>query len=80
MLTRYKNIKTNPDVQIVIDMDGWGFPAKKKTSYQTAITSEPVQFTGFKLFYKNDVAGNSRIMEPKEVLSLYPSPVYIQYQ
>lgn len=80
MITNYKNIRTRPDVQIVMDMDGWGVPAKKRTSYHTAITTEPVQFAGFKLFYKNDAIGNSRIMEPKEVLGLYPSPIYIQYQ
>ena len=80
MLTNYKNINKPKEVQIVIDMDGWGFPAKKKTSYNTAVTSEPVQFAGFKLFYKNDVSKSSRIMEPSEVLALYPSPIYIQYQ
>jgi hypothetical protein len=37
---------------------------------------EPVQFTGFKLFYKND----RPMMTPDEVLSLSPQPVYIQYQ
>jgi len=35
-----------------------------------------VQFTGFKLFYKND----KPMMAPAEVLSLSPVPVYIQYQ
>lgn len=80
MVTNYKNIRTRPDVQIVVDMDGWGFPAKKKTSYQTAVTTEPVQFAGLKLFYKNDALNKSRMMEPEEVLGLYPSPIYIQYQ
>ena len=32
--------------------------------------------TGFKLFYKND----KPMMTPKQVIELYPSPVYIQYQ
>lgn len=80
MLTNYKNVKLRKDVQIVVDMDGWGIPAKKKTSYNTAVTTEPIQFAGFKLFYKNDLSNGSRMMEPKEVLSLYPSPIYIQYQ
>ncbi|HEX6848769.1 MAG TPA: hypothetical protein VF144_17410, partial [Chitinophagaceae bacterium] len=29
MVKNYKDIKKNPEVQIVMHMDGWGFPAKK---------------------------------------------------
>jgi hypothetical protein len=81
MLTNYRNIQLRPQVQIVINMDGFGFPAKKKDSYTTAVTTEPVQFAGFKLFYKNDKASSPfHIMSPAEVSGLFPSPVYIQYQ
>lgn len=82
MVTHYKQIVTRPEVQIVMNMDGFGFPGKKKDSYITAIANEPVQFTGFKLFYKNDVRtpGWKTLMTPEEILNLYPSPVYIQYQ
>lgn len=80
MVTNYRNISTRPEVQIVMDMDGFGSPAKKIDSYKGAIANEPVQFTGFKLFYKNDVIIGRRLMQPIEVLTLYPSPIYIQYQ
>lgn len=81
MVTNYKNIITRPEVQIVINMDGFGFPAKKIDSYKGAIVREPVQFTGFKLFYRYDISkGYKNIMEPKDVLALYPQPFYIQYQ
>ena len=80
MVTNYKSVEKRREVQLVVDMDGWGFPAKKKTSFNTAVTSEPIQFAGFKLFYKNDVTTSSRLMTPQEVIGLYPSPVYIQYQ
>jgi hypothetical protein len=82
MVTNYKQIKINPEVQIVMDMDGWGFPAKKVNSYKVAVSSEPVQFTGFKLFYKNDIKTPpwNTIMKPADVLKLYPKPLYIQYQ
>lgn len=82
MVTNYKNIKLHPEVQVVMDMDGWGFPAKKVNSYKLAVSSEPVQFTGFKLFYKNDIKTPpwKTIMTPKDVLKLYPKPMYIQYQ
>ncbi|MDQ5955281.1 MAG: hypothetical protein QG621_284 [Patescibacteria group bacterium] len=81
MMTGYKNIKPLPEVQIVVDMDGWGFGAKKINTYKTVVTSEPVQFAGFKLFYKNDIKPPStRLLTPAEVLSLTPAPVFIQYQ
>jgi hypothetical protein len=61
-------------------MDGFGGPAKKADSYKI-IAKQPVEFTGFKIFYKQDlVEKNKRIMQPADVLKLNPSPIYIQYQ
>lgn len=80
MVTNYKTIELHPEVQIVMNMDGFGSPAKKLDSYQGWIANQPVQFTGFKLFYKNDVVTGKHLMQPSEVLKLYPSPIYIQYQ
>jgi len=81
MVTNYQNIKLRPEVQIVMDMDGWGHQARKFNTYRSFIHREPVQFTGFKIFYKNDLREpNSRILQPEDVLKLKPRPVYIQYQ
>lgn len=80
MVTHYDKIVTRPEVQIVMNMDGFGFPELKKNSYYHAIFKEPVQFAGFKLFYKNDTLNGTRMMKPEEILKLIPQPVYIQYQ
>ena len=81
MVTNYKKITPLPEVQIVMDMDGWGSPQRKQNTYFHVISSEPVQFTGFKLFYKNDLKEDPpRMMTPAEVLKLQPQPIYIQYQ
>jgi hypothetical protein len=81
MVTNYKNIIIRPEVQIVMNMDGFGFPAKKIDSYKGAIVREPVQFTGFKLFYRYDLSkGYNSIMQPEDILKLSPRPIYIQYQ
>ncbi|MBX5438041.1 MAG: hypothetical protein IRZ29_00715 [Thermoflavifilum sp.] len=80
MLTNYKQIKLRPEVQIVMDMDGWGPKWLKINSYRNFIAREPVEYTGFKLFFKNDTRNGQPIMTPQEVLSLFPPPVYIQYQ
>ncbi|PRZ26294.1 hypothetical protein [Flavobacterium granuli] len=81
MLTNYKKIKTVPEVQLVIDMDGFGSKILKRSTYLSYIYREPVQFTGFKLFYKNDTKNNPNGMyTPEELLKFTPKPVYIQYQ
>lgn len=81
MVTGYTRIEPLPEVQIVMQMDGWGGPARKANTYNTVINPEPVQFTGFKLFYKNDLKEEPpRLMTPAEVLKLTPSPSFIQYQ
>jgi len=80
MVTNAKKIKLDPRVQVVIHMDGWGQPWLKYDSYRAYVESEPVQFTGFKIFYKNDTRKGDPIVTPSEVLLLNPKPVYIQYQ
>jgi hypothetical protein len=76
MVTNYKKIKTRSEVQIVMNMDGFGAPKLKRDSYKAFITAQPVQFTGFKLFYRQD----KPLMQPADVLKLLPKPIYIQYQ
>jgi len=82
MLTNYQDIKLDPRVQVVMDMDGWGDPILKKDSYKAYIQKEPVQYTGFKLFYEYDIKRKPyHMMTPKEVLTeLNPVPLYVQYQ
>ncbi len=79
-VTNYKQIKLRPEVQIVMDMDGWGPPELKKGTYRHFIHKEPVEYTGFKLFYKNDTKNNGRLLTLDEIMALKPRPVYIQYQ
>jgi hypothetical protein len=80
MVTNYQNIKTIPEVQIIMNMDGWGTPEGKLATYQSYIYDNPVQFTGFKLFYKNDLRASSTMLTPEELMNLTPRPIYIQYQ
>ncbi|HEU4523416.1 MAG TPA: hypothetical protein VFR62_00245 [Gemmatimonadales bacterium] len=103
MLTNTDSIRLDPRVQVVIQMDGFGAPYHKQDAYRFWISPYPVQFTGFKLFYKNDReprarapgyvpscdrvtfelvgCGDDGLMTPEQVLrSVYPVPVYVQYQ
>ena len=54
MLTGTERIQLDPRVQVVIDMDGFGASWHKEYAYRHFILPYPVQYTGFKLFYKND--------------------------
>lgn len=81
MLTNTDKITPLSEVEIVIDMDGWGPKWMKKDTYEAVIEPEPVQFTGIKLFYHADLKPPSTgLLSPQEVLALTPAPIYIQYQ
>ncbi len=81
MLTRSSLIVPSEDVQVIIDMDGWGPAANKIGTYNHFVAPDPVQFTGIKLFYKNDLKPPSTgLLTPSQVLGLTPIPIYIQYQ
>ena len=79
-VTNSRSILLRPEVQIVMNMDGWGAPWLKRDSYKDYVVAEPVQYTGFKLFYHNDTKKGDPLLTPQEVLKLSPKPVYIQYQ
>jgi hypothetical protein len=76
MLTNHDKITLDPRVQVVVDMDGFGAPWLKEDGYKFFIVPEPVQYAGFKLFFKND----KPMMTPAQVIRLWPVPYYIQYQ
>ena len=77
-LTNSRKIALDPRVQVVIDMDGFGPPDLKKGTYKRWIEAEPVQFAGWKQFYKP--RNDSPRTTIEEILKLHPRPVYIQYQ
>ncbi len=81
MVTNADKIQPLPEVEVVMDMDGWGSQAKKIGTYTHVVSPEPVQFTGIKLFYHADLKPPSTgMLTPEQVLNLTPAPIYIQYQ
>ncbi len=77
-VTNYQNIKLDPAVQIVMHMDGFGKPWLKRNTFREYIKAEPVQFAGWKQFYK--LRNDNPRTTIEEILSLHPKVVYIQYQ
>jgi hypothetical protein len=80
MVTNVMQVRRDPRVQVVIDMDGWGPPYGKRATWSRFIYPYPLQYTGFKLFYHNDTKAGHPLMTPRDVLALHPDPLYIQYQ
>jgi len=80
MISHASRITIDPRVQIVMHMDGWGPPWMKFESYRDYIDLEPVEFTGFKIFFHNDTKRKDALLTPGEILWLRPRPIYIQYQ
>lgn len=75
MIVGKTSIATDPNVDIVIDMDGFGGQYAKISKYEY-IQSVPVQFAGIKLFYRED----TDLLSPERVMSLDPVPDVIIYQ
>ncbi len=81
MVQNANQIRPRSDVQVVMNMDGWGAEWLKRDSYRDYIIKEPVEYTGFKIFYHNDVRKPGwSLLQPAAVLDFRPYPLYIQYQ
>ncbi len=81
MVTNYDRIVRRPEVHIVNHMDGWGAQWLKKDTWRDQMVREPIQFSGFKIFYKHDQSRDGwSLMTPNDMLQLHPVPLYIQYQ
>jgi hypothetical protein len=81
MVTNYDRIERRPEVHIVNHMDGWGAQWLKKDTWRDQMVREPIQFSGFKIFYKHDQSREGwALMSPRDMLQLHPVPLYIQYQ
>jgi tetrahydromethanopterin S-methyltransferase subunit G len=80
MVPDVQNVKLRPEVQLVMHMDGWGAPWLKYDSYRDYIVRHPAQYTGWKNFYHNDTKKGDPLTTPRDLLQLWPEPLYIQYQ
>ncbi|HEX2091117.1 MAG TPA: hypothetical protein VHG28_01900 [Longimicrobiaceae bacterium] len=80
MVPDVQNVRLRPEVQLVMHMDGWGAPWLKYDSYRDYVARYPAQFTGWKNFYHNDTKKGDPLTQPRDLVQLWPEPLYIQYQ
>jgi hypothetical protein len=69
-------IDASPVLDVVLDVDGFGSPALKRSTYRAVLGQRALPFSGFKLFYLED----TDLLQPAQVLALTPSPALIIYQ
>jgi hypothetical protein len=76
MVTNSWAIAHDPNVQVVLTMDGFGPPGLKLAQYRSYVHDQATQFAGVKLFYHHDVP----LLTPADVLHLDPVPDLVIYQ
>ena len=76
MVTNASQIARDPNVQVVVTMDGFGPPALKLAQYRVYVHDQGVGFSGIKLFYHHD----QPLLTPPQILALDPRPDLIIYQ
>jgi hypothetical protein len=76
MLPDKKNIRRSANVDLVLNMDGFGSQSLKRSTYRAIMQQQQLDFAGIKLFYRQD----TQLFSPEQVLSLSPTPSVIVYQ
>jgi hypothetical protein len=76
IVTSKEEIRPTENVQVVLNADGFGRPEDKVAKYDILVRQEPIQYGGFKLFYRQD----EPLLTPEEVLQLDPAPAIVNYQ
>ena len=75
-VTNYRDIALDPNVQIVMHMDGFGPPHMKLDTWGVVVQQQPIEYNGIKLFYGQD----EPLMTPADIMALEPTPDVINYQ
>ncbi len=77
MIRDKRALKVRPGVDLVLNADGFGTPAAKRSKYEElSPTRRSRMFPGFKLFYEED----TNLISPKQVMRLDPRPNFIVYE
>jgi hypothetical protein len=76
MLQGERQLQSRRRVALVLNADGFGTPAQKRTKYRQLAPRADSRHPGFKLFYRED----TNLMSPRHVLDLEPRPRFIVYE
>ncbi|MCM8747739.1 hypothetical protein NET02_01105 [Thermomicrobiaceae bacterium CFH 74404] len=76
MIRKKSEIQDFPNVDLVIDQDGFGRSEQKVANYEQFVRADGAEHGGFKLFYAQDLD----LMMPEQVVALTPQPDVVIYQ
>jgi hypothetical protein len=76
MLYNKDQLHTDPGIQFVLDMDGFGGRDEKIGNYGVLVHDELIQYGGMKLFYQQD----DPLLTAPELVALDPPPLVVIYQ
>ncbi|HEX2729838.1 MAG TPA: hypothetical protein VHM16_08780 [Rubrobacteraceae bacterium] len=76
IVTNKQKIKPTKNVQVALHADGFGGADAKAVKYELLVRDQPIQYGGFKVFYKQD----EPVLAPRDVLRLDPAPAVVTYQ
>ncbi|RJQ08414.1 MAG: hypothetical protein C4558_08090, partial [Dehalococcoidia bacterium] len=76
MLAGMTNLEPSPDVDVVVDMDGFGGQPEKLGGYERYARAPYAEYSGFKLFFHWDTP----LFTPAQLMALEQPPHYIVYQ
>jgi len=71
-----QELKPREGLATVLNVDGFGNQAVKKSKYRDFTRQAPDFFHGFKLFYEED----TDMMRPRQVMRMRPKPVLVVYE
>jgi hypothetical protein len=71
-----QELKQRDGLAMVLNVDGFGNQAVKKSKYRDFTRQAPGLYHGFKLFYEED----TDMMRPRQVMHLRPKPVLVVYE
>jgi len=77
MVSSPERLRSYPGVAVVLNVDGFGYPADKIVKYEELQAPRGSGlYSGFKLFYSEDL----ELMSPADVLDLRPEPDVVIYE
>lgn len=76
MLLDMQALESSPDVDVVVDMDGFGGQPEKLGGYERYARATYSEYAGFKLFFHWDTP----LFMPSQLMALDGPPQYIVYQ
>lgn len=75
MLADKHEIRDSPNVDVVLDVDGFGDRPLKRAMYRMVVR-RPLEYSAIKLFYRED----TNLFAEEDVMRLQPEPAVVIYQ